>query len=478
MTYVSRHTRFARLLTLLGAAVLFTGSVLAQASSVPAGATVYALEYKVDQDGSFMLRTIGNAVDISPRKNLIVEARYLSYNPRYSWLWLGTYSRRNLENLHVCAIDESRGTGTGYDTLIIDTDNNLAMSDDLRVVGMRDTTGKFTNIPPIELAVESNGTDYPCHVRARIDSSYGFPTFAFCGYCEGSIVLRGRTYRVALFDDTHNGLFNDRFEILSMPDGRTQYMAGDTLAIDVDGDGTFMKETQDTPETYRLGKYLSLEGKCYEIEVLDNGRKIAVRETEESCGTVIVTSLFSRYSLDLLSYRWPVQLKGAPGTVFKLPAGSYQVLTWNIEGTGGENTVWQVQGVGTQTDPVVQVTENKFTRLMLDSGSLGQGSFSLEKVDEGGRRWVIQGSGSLNASTVEGNPDGTARAGFGPPFTATVLTQKTENSLVLSVDMRGRDGAKFNPGTLRVDGALPPVPEFEVRNGQGTVVHRDKFKYG
>jgi hypothetical protein len=458
--------------------VLFSGSVLAQVSGVPASATVYDLEYKVDQNDSFRIRTIGNAVDISPRKNLIVEARYLSYNQRYSWLWLGTYSGANLENLHVCAIDESGGTGTGYDTLIIDTDNNLVMSDDLRTVGMRDTTGKFTNIPPIELAVESNGIDYPCHVKARIDASYGFPTFAFCGYCEGSIVLRGKTYRVALFDDTHNGLFNDRFEILTMPDGRTQYTAGDILAIDVDGDGTFLKEAQDTPETFRLGKYLSLEGRCYEIEVLDNGRKMAVRDTEESCGTVIVTSLFSRYSVDLLSYRWPVQLKGAPGTLFKLPAGRYQVLTWNIEGGGAENTVWQVQGVGAQTDPVVQVTENKLTRLLLDSASLGQGVFSLEKVDEGGRRWRIQGSGALNASTVQVNPDGTARAGFGPPFTATVLAQQNGDSLQLSVDMRGSDGATFNPGTLRVDGALPPVPEFEVRDEQGAVVHRDKFKYG
>jgi hypothetical protein len=439
---------------------------------------VYDLEYKVDQDDSFKIRTIGNAIDASPRKNLIVEARYLSYNPRYSWLWLGNYSGRNLEKLHVCAIDESGGTGTGYDTLIIDTDNNLVMSDDLRAVGMRDTTGKFTEIPPIELAVESNGIDYPCHVKASIDASYGFPTFAFCGYCEGTIVLRGKTYKVALFDDTHNGLFNDRFEILSMPDGRTQYIAGDTLAIDLDGDGTFLKETRDTPETYRLSKYISLEGRCYEIEVLDNGRKIAVRETDATCGTVIVTSLFSRYSVDLLGYRWPVQLKGAPGTVFKLPAGSYQVLTWNIEGAGAGDTVWQVQGVGAQTDPVVQVTENKLTRLLLDSASLGQGAFSLEKADERGRRWRIQGSGALNASTVQVNPDGTARAGFGPPFTATVLAQKMQDSLVLSVDIRGMDGAKFNSGTLRVDGARAPVPEFEVRNEQGRVVHRDKFKYG
>jgi hypothetical protein len=444
MTCVSRQTIFTGLLTVLGAAVLCSGTVLAQVSSPPASAAVYDLEYKVDQDDSFKIRTIGNAVDASPRKNLIVEARYLSYNPRYSWLWLGNYSGRNLEKLHVCAIDESGGTGTGYDTLIIDTDNNLVMSDDLRAVGMRDTTGKFTEIPPIELAVESNGIDYPCHVKASIDASYGFPTFAFCGYCEGTIVLRGKTYKVALFDDTHNGLFNDRFEILSMPDGRTQYIAGDTL----------------------------------EIEVLDNGRKIAVRETDATCGTVIVTSLFSRYSVDLLGYRWPVQLKGAPGTVFKLPAGSYQVITWNIEGAGAQDTVWQVQGVGAQTDPVVQVTENKLTRLLLDSASLGQGAFSLEKADERGRRWRIQGSGALNAATVQVNPDGTARAGFGPPFTATVLTQKTEDSLVLSVDIRGMDGAKFNAGTLRVDGARAPVPEFEVRNEQGRVVHRDKFKYG
>jgi hypothetical protein len=462
------------LIIILAAQPLYRGNAKADQPGAYGPLAVYALQYKVDNDEAFKIVTIGNSINDEPLETLSAVPPCSSRQPKYSWISLGSF-----HEMHSCLADESVGTGTGYDTLIVDVNNNDDLTDDRKIRGTRNQAGTVTEFRPFQLMVDVAGQKYPCHIRTRMDTKGAFPRFTFCGYCEGRIILGDKAYNVALFDDNYNGLFSDRYAFSpATPTMGATLERGDTLVIDINRDGRLGKDGYETPETYHLGKYVSVGQKCYEIDVLDNGRELALREKTAHCGTIDVKTRLPQYSVELINNDGPVRLNGSTEGLFKVPAGEYLLYAWNFHGTDSEGTEWHVVCRQAQNGPRVVVRSENRTALNLDSTLNEDVWFELETHGNRGEKWRVGGEGKWSPRMVEIKPDGGASLPFGGPLTATVQSRREGNSVEFTLNIRGKNGEVYSPDSLTLNGSRLPAPGFEVRDGQGRVVHSGKFEFG
>ena len=468
------YTLFVGLTIILAAQPLSPASAAADEPGASGPLAVYTLQYKVDNEESFKIVTVGNSINDEPLETLSAVPSYSSRQPKYSWIRLGSFRK-----MYSCVADESGGTGTGYDTLIVDINNNDDLTDDRKLRGTRNPAGTVTEFPPFQLMVDVAGQKYPCHIRTRMDTKGAFPRFTFCGYYEGRIILGDKAYNVALFDDNYNGLFSDRYSFSpATPTMGATLTRGDTLVIDIDRDGRLGKNGYETPETYHLGKYVSVAQKCYEIGVLDNGRELAVRETTAHCGIIDVKTGLPQYSVELIGKYGPMRLSGGTEGLFKVPVGEYMVYAWNFQGADSEGMEWHVVCRQARNGPGVVVRQEDRTPLNLDSTLNEEVWFDLEIRGDRGQKWRVGGEGKWSPRMVEVRPDGGTSLPFGGPLTATVQGRRTGNVVEFSLDIRGKRGATYSADSLTLNGSRLPAPGFEVRDGQGRVVHSGKFEFG
>jgi len=212
--------------------------------------------------------------------------------------------------------------------------------------------------------------------------------------------------------------------------------------------------------------------------VLENGRELAVREKTAHCGTIDVKTRLPQYSVELINNDGPVRLNGGTERLFKVPAGEYLVYAWNFHGTDSEGMEWHVVCRQARNGPSVVVRSENRTPLNLDSSLNEEVWFDLEMRGNRGEKWRVAGEGKWSPRMVEVRPDGGTALLFGGPLTATVQGRRKGNALELSLDMRGKNGAVYSADSLTLNGSRLPAPGFEVRDGQGRVVHSGKFEFG
>ncbi len=398
------------------------------APPAPVGPVVSELEYKSVEEMRSKFGYIGSGrVDMSlrPREKLETEPIYFSRRPLYGTIQLGDSEDKRF----VLVIDESKGTRSGYDTLYIDGNNNEDLTDDAKVVG-RISDGTMTEFPTATATVEIGGREYPYHIKPMVysysDISVGWSP---AGYCEGELRFGDRTYKVALFDDTCNGVFNDAHAVpRGYPTSGSVYARGDTMVIDIDDDGEFKKSYSDTPEMYHVGKYISFGDTCYELEIAPSGRTITVCETDSPCG--YIASEQEGYSVELIGDDGALKLNGGASRV-KAPAGEYRFAACSFEGKDDRGTSWRIIGQGDWSQPVITV-----------------------------------------------NPDEDSSLKFGPPLTASLTVAQSGGSFQFGLEIKGQGGETYSAANFeRGPGRVQP-PRLEIRDENGEVVARGTFEYG
>jgi hypothetical protein len=386
------------------------------------GPRVSELEYKSVEGMRSKFTYMGSSTtQLAPNPSVALEKEpvYFSKRPLYSALEMGTAQ-------YAFVFDESGGTGSGYDTLLMDGNNNKDLTDDPRIAF---SVGS-TDVPPVEITVEHSGRSHPYHLSVYpCGASPNHTHMSSSGYCEGELTLGDKTYRVALFDDNCNGTFNDAYAIpAGSPTNGPVRAQGDALVIDLDGDGQFSKQLNDTPEMFHVGKHLSLGDRCYDLDIDPSGRKVTVRETESACG--YITTNQKGYSVDLLGEAGGLRLTGDSRKV-KVPAGEYRIVSCNLEGQ-----------------------------------------------DDGGDPWRIVGQGDWNLSTVEIAPGENVAMKLGQPLTATITAGRNGDSFNLGLEIKGQGGETYAPNTFMKNGSPVPAPRFEVRDSRGEIIARGQFAYG
>jgi hypothetical protein len=390
---------------------------------------VSELEYKSVEGMRSKFGYIGaGSVETSlrPRKTLVAEPVYFSRRPLYGTIELGDSEDKRF----VLVIDESKGTRSGYDTFYIDANNNADLTDDAKVAGNVRGDGSVTEFPTATVTVECGGREFPYHITPMV-YSYGDTrvNWSSAGYCEGELHFGDKAYKVALFDDTCNGVFNDAYAVpKGYPRSGSVSARGDTMVIDLDGDGEFKKSYSDTPEMYHVGKYVSFGNTCYELEIAPSGRTITVCEADAPCG--YIASEQQGYSAELIGEDGALKLNGGASRV-KAPVGEYRFA-----------------------------------------------SCSFERKDEQGASWRIIGQGDWSQPVIAVNPDENVSLAFGPPLTASLTVVKSGGSFQFGLEIKGQGGETYSAGNFERAKDRAQPPRLEIRDENGDVVARGKFEFG
>jgi hypothetical protein len=290
----------------------------------------------------------GGASD-SPREVLAKEPEYKSDKPVYLTLELGNAKDRFVTGV----LDESGGTGTGYETLILDANHNHDLTDD---TPMKASPGKQRNprelmlrFGPLPVTVRyHDGTERALKVslslrgyrysRGEEQISWGVG-YQVAQHIEGEADFGGKKVRLAIYDavpegtrsENGNGCFDD--------------YGMDRLRVDLNGDGALDEETEDFP----LSKVFPYDGKLWNIEVDSFGKQITVRPSQLPTGRVALKSAFSPGSriesghLEFSSHQgcaFSYDL-GRPGALL-VPAGRYRLGNGSLTLKDAKETEWEV----------------------------------------------------------------------------------------------------------------------------------------
>jgi hypothetical protein len=378
---------------------------------------VSQLEYGIDDD---LAERFGHIPSIllelldEPPETLSAQPAYFSREPLYTFIRVGTGG----DDVIVMALDESRGTGSGYNTLYVDANNNNDLSDDPELDGKSAADKQVVEFPAVELTVTYGDEAHPYRVKPSLDSSQGALQVSAAGYCEGELTVGRNRHRVALIDNTMNGTFDDPY---TPPENRGEPWRGDTLLIQVDGEGE--------PTRHGVGKYVSIGDRCYEIDIAPDGRTISATRANTACGRINVSA--ERCSALLVGRDSAFVLDGAADLT--VPAGTYQLVQCGFEAKNDNGQIWRIVDRGQLNELSVKVEANRRTSLA-----------------------------------------------FGPPLVAEVfVTQRASRSFQFDLAVTGQGGGKYSARDLeRVGEEAPPAPVFAIRDENDEIVATGRFQYG
>jgi hypothetical protein len=360
-----------------------------------------------------------------PGTALSDEPVYLSKKPQYCGLKLG-------DGDYTLVFDESRGTGTGIDTAYVDADGNGDFKENVKLAAAVEESSKSAFFDIAEVQVAYGEETYPYHVKLRrCNPSPNHIHVYSAACCEGEIAVGGKTYKAALLDGDGNGLFSD---VYAPYEGRERrgnvYARGDSLLIDLNGDGEMKQSPVGGFEEFPLSKYLSVDGECYKLTVAPHGRSVTLAACEAACGFLVPPK--GRTVSVLLGEEGAITVHG--GGKAKAPADTYHMAHCGTEAKDAEGRVWRVTGRGLWEQPAIEVKPGEKTELA-----------------------------------------------YGAPFVAEVTVDKRSSSEYrFGLKITGQAGEAYTARDFRpVDSKeSPPAPTLNIIDEKGETVASGSFRYG
>lgn len=249
------------------------------------------------------------------------------------------------------ALDESKGTGTGYDTIYLDSNLNDDLSDEQGVLGStgvgRDQT-KWINFfragsVCFNKLFPGSSNANPVIIGVFVAIQNGSVTSgeaALRGCWQAELDSNRGKVLIRLVDVNGNGILNDEWSMLA--DGTAA--RGDSILLDFIGKGRF-EDTYllDRAPQYPVSSVVSIKGRLYTLKPTESGDKIELRNYDGPTGklafkllpiekaaakpTIVCAMGKTGY------YRLPID-----GTDLVVPAGSYRLekLILEIRGSDGK----------------------------------------------------------------------------------------------------------------------------------------------
>jgi len=274
---------------------------------------------------------------------LALEPSYKSADPEYLAIRLGN----GANSIVTAVLDESGGTGAGYDTLYVDTNNNGDLTDDpvLRPTVRRSGATRALLADPFDLDIEyadGSRVQFQARLEMRAYETRRPKTLYWSIGChltehmEGEVSIGSRkAMRVGLYDSTDGRI---------MSNGCFADYGVDRIRLDLDGDGKLAGDAENLP----LSKVLVLDGKLWQLETVSSGRRLEIKECKLPTGMLAFRFRLQKgMSLDdcfiELTSRTHGYAFGFPMTEderFELPEGSYRVARANVALPGPKGGRW------------------------------------------------------------------------------------------------------------------------------------------
>jgi hypothetical protein len=230
------------------------------------------------------------------------------------------------------AIDESGGTGKGYDTVCLDTNRNGDLSDEMPVRFERANEGACT--PWVEVQshqgpLDGEHTDHPIKVRLRVNQLGKIDSLRLerKGAWVGIVDSNKGKVQFALVDTNYNGLYGEPSRYAH--DGNTSY-SGDFAFADTNGFGRVVPLIYDA-HSFQLYGVTKAVGKFYTVTANPMGNKVSIEPYGGPMGKLLVRAGNIgglKGSADQMgasgNTAW-YNFTTSPGTPADLPAGDYKI---------------------------------------------------------------------------------------------------------------------------------------------------------
>ncbi|MCP4644632.1 MAG: hypothetical protein GY851_29585 [bacterium] len=434
--------------------------------STCAVAQVFPLKPVRTTDPAIDLRMSGSSVNPRPHVPLRNEPEYRSLSPQY-----GRFSLRIPDREYDWAIDESKGSGTGYNRIRIDTDGDHDLGDEVWAVAEEVRDGRAI-LPLVGLKAGSGVDEYVYYVAPELNEEYGIPRIRSAYHMQGTVAFGEREYLVALFDDNLTSTYNDPFVVESET---PPIVGGDVLVIDLDGDGKFAKRDPMTREAFPFGTYLLVDGDVFKMQAPSSGRELRVRPYEGTLGRVHVQST-REFVLDLLSPEGGLRLTSDSRDV-RVPAGTYVVYCAGLEGKTADGFTWRAACWG-NTDWKVRARPGMEARIDLADTPTDAVQLELEGRGGLGATWTIYSREVRSRMLVNELVRGRGSPRVGEPLQLLTTARETGDALQFRLELKDGTGTVYAISGARRDGERVPAPSITIKDAAGHVVHQGNFRYG
>jgi hypothetical protein len=271
-----------------------------------------------------------------PNETLLEQPEY---NSKKLYYYAAKYGDAD-DNIHTLVLDERKGTGTGYDTVYVDLDNDNRIDANNEKFSFQLGSTRKTIPVRIKLTVTAGGKKIPYY--------FNFSAFPYTdeknpgnkihANARNSSIFVGKAnfgkgqYKIAIADLNSNGLFNDVEKGI---------FRGDRFFVDLDSDGKFKQPsfypTPEPEEGFSYGKYTCIDGKWYCIEATPDGTTIQITPAQPQFGTVLAQKNIE--TVELYSDIQSQTLRFSEGSaeaitgIYDLAVIQLSKLDWKCRGT-------------------------------------------------------------------------------------------------------------------------------------------------
>ena len=359
-----------------------------------------------------------------PSEKLVRHPSYQSPHPLYFTATFG----HGEDVQRTLVLDESQGSGKGYDVLYVDADNDEDLREETPVKGNCTKQPGFASGDFPEFSVVLSG-DPP--LTRNFAASYSHspdeparlilhPPLVY----QGKVKIGDQERLLAVSDYNGNGLYNDWTTL-------DPESTGDLLVIDLNGNGKLETRYNDPlREILPYGQYTFFEGQYYQLKVSPVGSSV----------TVVPCT--------------------APMGQLKIPPGAQRITLASREGS---LTLAQLQP--SQAVPV--------------------GEYRLQTVEythsAGGESWNLGACGDGQTQSLVIQEEQTTEFPLGPPLQARIRyvgPAVPGQTVHLEIDLVGKSGELYSAGDITRNGVRGPPPTFRIVDPQGKTVIQGAFEYG
>lgn len=425
----------------------------------------YELKYKAVDPYLRSLYVSGQSPQAmaEPDEELSAKPELKSRIPVYISLTLG-----NGEDKYTLILDESNGTGTGYDVLYVDSNNNEDLTDDSVIPLRIPNNNEMKQFGPIEVMIKYDDIVEPYYFyleHQQMDTPVLHENSKFLeniylrlipgGYFVGIAKIGKSEYKIGAVDFNGNGIFNDTFNVLpdiKYPDGRL-YAVGDQVLFTLDANRENMPIG-----FYPYLKYIDLDGKWYSVNVSSDGRKMEINKADLDLGTIRVP--YQLDSLQLVSENGVMTIK-----LRLVSEKGVTIINGGLDPKGKTTHEYEVP-VGTYSLFAYSMRTKKWTT-------------------KSGEEWYCNASGTESVQRFQVNKGEVIDFKIGLPFVVNIsclqLSDQQKSieagdTVLLSLTFSGQAGEIF---TNIQKGISPlPRPTFKAVDENGKVVAEGSFEYG
>jgi len=336
-----------------------------------------------------------NPLDAAPEETLR-EPEYQSENPIY---YAATFGDAE-DNVFAFAIDESGGTGEGYDVVYVDGNNDNRLDPEKERFEFSLSTTSRDDPLRIRLLVTAGDVTAPYHVNFTAfpysDDKYLLEkihaNLRNGSHYQGEAVLLGRRRTVAIADLDSNGLFNDVEQGL---------FKGDRFFVDLDGEGRM--------ESFPYARYTRIEDAWYSITTSLDGSRLEITRAQPALGKIETPPWITEAMLS--STTQPLDLEFVDG-LDDAVVGKYRVRSVRLLAEGEASDGWTLSGSFAGREPELSVEEGKTTRLKAGLPLKVEPQLLVDEERTLGIRLQVSGAGGESYRWRPRRGDSSSRAGF------------------------------------------------------------------